>query len=131
MKWRKAPDELKATLDLAMRGIDAEKRMMFGFPVYFINANMFIGLFEDRLFIRLSEELREATERRTGALKHLEPMPGRPMKDYVVLPESLYSKEKEFRALISAAADHMRSLPAKVKKVRPIKAGPQKTDPKK
>jgi TfoX/Sxy family transcriptional regulator of competence genes len=121
MKWRKAPDELKATLDLAMRGVDAEKRMMFGFPVYFINANMFIGLFEDKLFIRLPDELREATELRTGALKHLEPMPGRPMKDYVVLPESLYSKEKDFRALITAAADHARSLPAKVKKARPKK----------
>ena len=118
MKWRKAPDELKATLDLAMRGVDAKKRMMFGFPVYFINANMFIGLFEDKLFLRLPDELREAAERRMGKLKHLEPMPGRPMKDYVVLPESLYSTEKDFRALITAAVDHARSLPAKVKKAR-------------
>jgi hypothetical protein len=51
MKWRKAPDELKATLDLAMRGVDAE------------------------LFIRLPDELREATERRVGSLKHPGPMP--------------------------------------------------------
>ena len=43
------------------------------------------------------------------------------MKDYVVLPESLYSTEKDFRALITAAVDHARSLPAKVKKARPKK----------
>ncbi|MBE3064938.1 MAG: TfoX/Sxy family protein [Spirochaetes bacterium] len=123
MKWRKAPDELKGILDLAMQGIDAEKRLMFGFPAYFINANMFIGLFEDKLFIRLSDELREATERRMGALKHLEPMPGRPMKDYLVLPQSFYSKQKELEALIAAAAVHARSLPAKVKKAGPKKPG--------
>jgi TfoX/Sxy family transcriptional regulator of competence genes len=121
MKWRKAPDELISILDLAMGGVDAEKRTMFGFPAYFINANMFIGLFEDKLFIRLPEELREATERRAGALKHLEPMPGRPMKAYVVLPQSFYSKERELTALVRAAADHARSLPAKVKKARPKK----------
>jgi len=116
MKWRKAPEDLKTTLDLAMQGIGAEKRMMFGFPAYFINTNMFIGLFEDKLFIRLPDQLREATERRTGALKHLEPMPGRPMREYFVLPQSFYSTEKDFRALIAAAAAHARSLPAKVKK---------------
>jgi hypothetical protein len=47
MKWRKAPHELKATLDLAIKGIGSEKRMMFGFPAYFINTNMFIGLFAE------------------------------------------------------------------------------------
>ncbi len=118
MKWRKAPEELKAVLDLAMRGVAAEKRMMFGFPAYFINANMFIGLFEDKLFIRLSDDLRKSTEQRTGALKDLEPMLGRPMKDYVVLPQSLYSKEKDLEELIAAAAIHARSLPPKAKKPR-------------
>ncbi|MCX7039645.1 MAG: hypothetical protein NT005_11015 [Spirochaetes bacterium] len=47
MKWRKAPEDLKTTLDLAMQGIGAEKRMMFGFPAYFINTNMFVGLFAE------------------------------------------------------------------------------------
>ena len=126
MKWRRAPEELKEILDRAMQGVDAEKRMMFGFPAFFINANMFTGLFEDKLFIRLSDELREATERRTGALKHLEPMPGRPMKDYVVLPESFCMKESGLEALIRAAAVHARMLPAKVKKAGPKKAGPKK-----
>jgi hypothetical protein len=48
-------------------------------------------------------------------------MPGRPMKAYVVLPQSFYSKERELTALVRAAADHARSLPAKVKKARPKK----------
>lgn len=126
MKWKKAPEELKAALDSAMRGVAAEKRMMFGFPAYFINAHMFVGLFEDTLFIRLSADLRKSTEQRTGPLKNLEPMPGRPMKDYLVLPRSFYAKEKDLEALIASAADHARSLPPKVKKTGPKKAPPNK-----
>jgi len=28
---------------------------MFGYPAYFINGNMFVGVFADKLFLRLSD----------------------------------------------------------------------------
>ena len=65
MKWAKAPDELKILLEEVMKGFDCEKRLMFGYPAYFINSNMFVGLFQDQLFVRLSEHQLE--ELRTGA----------------------------------------------------------------
>ena len=116
MKWQKAPEELKAALELAVQGTACEKRMMFGFPAYFTNGHMFLGLFESQVFIRLSDQLRSALEARTGPLRHLEPMPGRPMKDYFVLPASFYSSEKDFAALIAGAAVYAGVLPAKKKK---------------
>ncbi len=56
MKWQKAPEELKVLLERVMTGIDCEKRSMFGYPAYFINQNMFAGLFQSAVFMRLSPE---------------------------------------------------------------------------
>ena len=55
MKWVKSPEELKDLLEAAMKDTKCEKRPMFGYPAYFINNNKFIGLFQDRLFARLSD----------------------------------------------------------------------------
>jgi len=115
-KWQKAPEELKAALDRAVQGTVCEKRMMFGFPAYFADGRMFLGLFESKVFARLSDQLRSALEAKAGPLPHLEPMPGRPMKEYFVLPPSLYAHEKDFAKLIGEAAAHARTLPPKAKK---------------
>jgi TfoX/Sxy family transcriptional regulator of competence genes len=68
MKLNKAPAELVDLLGLTMEGIDCEKRLMFGFPAYFINKNMFAGLFEDRLFFRLSNEQLESLREKAGLI---------------------------------------------------------------
>ncbi|WXG47581.1 MAG: TfoX/Sxy family protein [Candidatus Atabeyarchaeum deiterrae] len=63
MKWKKAPPELVDFLAEKMRGVKCEFRKMFGYPAYFINGNMFVGIHGDSLFIRLSkpdiEEIRK------------------------------------------------------------------------
>ncbi len=71
------PDEPRVTL-----------RPMLGSISAFVNGNMFAGLFGNDLFVRLSEESREELLEKEGA-SVLEPMKGRPMKEYVVIPESL------------------------------------------
>jgi TfoX/Sxy family transcriptional regulator of competence genes len=119
VKWQKPPDELKQALERAVQGVECQKRMMFGFPAYFANGHMFLGLFESQLFMRLPDQIRAATERQAGPLRHLEPMPGRPMKEYFVLPGSFLANEKSLAALIAQAAAHAQSLPAKAK--RPAK----------
>ena len=121
MKWQKAPADLVALLDRAIQGVDCEKRQMFGFPACFAAGHMFAGLFEARVFVRLPDQLRASVEKRSGPLRNLEPMPGRPMKEYFVLPESFYSHEAELAALLVQAAARARSLPVKVKKSRPRK----------
>jgi len=54
VKWIKAPEELKLLIEDLMAPVDCQKRPMFGYPAYFINGHMFAGLFQDKLFIRLS-----------------------------------------------------------------------------
>jgi TfoX/Sxy family transcriptional regulator of competence genes len=116
MKWIKAPDELKALLEKAMEGIECEKRPMFGYPAYFINRNMFIGLFQDQVFVRLSDSQLSSLKPKFASIVNLEPMPGRPMKDYFVLPKEIYTSNRTFREIIRTAAEHARQLAPKAKK---------------
>jgi hypothetical protein len=45
-----------------------------------------------------------------------EPMKGRVMKEYVVLPDSLYNDTEKFHELLRSSYDHVSSLPVKKKK---------------
>ncbi|MGA2764077.1 MAG: hypothetical protein ABSG17_11990 [Spirochaetia bacterium] len=75
MKWVKAPEELKGVLAAGMEGIDCEKRLMFGYPAYFINSNMFSGLFQASVFIRLSPAQVASLRKQHPSIAALEPMP--------------------------------------------------------
>jgi hypothetical protein len=71
---------------------------------------MFCGLHEDRLIVRLPEAERARLLRQEGA--HLfEPMPGRLMKEYVVVPTPLTNPD--LRKWMAAALDYAAGLPAK------------------
>jgi len=115
MKWQRAPEELKALLEKTMTGIDCEKRLMFGYPAYFINKNMFAGLFQSSVFIRLSPGQLSGLLKQHPSIAALEPMPGRPMKDYSVIPEALYRNESAFAKVAAEAADYARTLAPKKK----------------
>jgi TfoX/Sxy family transcriptional regulator of competence genes len=45
-----------------------------------------------------------------------EPMKGRVMKEYVVLPDSLYNDPEKFNELLSRSYEYVSSLPVKPKK---------------
>ncbi len=121
MKWVKAPEKLKTLLENAMKGIDCEKRPMFGYPAYFINKNLFAGLFQDQLFLRLSPEQLHELSGKHQQILHLEPRPGRPMKDYHVLPKTLQAKPAELAKIIAKSAEYTRTLAPKAKKPRKSK----------
>ena len=57
---------------------------MFGNLAAFVNGNMFAGVFGNDLFVRISDGDRAALIAEGG--RDFEPMPGRPMTGYVVLP---------------------------------------------
>jgi TfoX/Sxy family transcriptional regulator of competence genes len=118
MKWIKAPDALKAHIDSLMKDVECERRPMFGYPAYFINKNMFAGLFGDKVFLRLPPDQVASLSKSFPGLAHLEPMPGRPMKDYYELPEKLHKDPKRISKVILEAAEYCRTLPAKAKKSR-------------
>ena len=130
MKWQKAPEELKLILEKATNGIECEKRLMFGFPAYFINGNMFAGLFQSFLFLRLSPDQVAELRKKDPSLSALEPMPGRPMKQYFVIPRAMHQDVTALGRVTRGAAEHTRSLAPK-KKVPKEKTAKKKTIKKK
>ena len=116
MKWRKSPEELVTTFESVMPGAPAVMRNMFGFPAGFIHGNMFVGLHQENMILRLSEESRTELLAIEGA-KLFEPMPGRPMREYVVVPLSIVQDRERLSQWVSKALEHATSLKPKVKKV--------------
>ena len=87
---------------------------MFGYPAAFRNGNMFAGLFQDSMILRLGEADRLALSKRGG--RPFEPMPGRPMREYVVVPAKVVGDPAELQTLIEKSAAFAASLKPKPKK---------------
>jgi TfoX/Sxy family transcriptional regulator of competence genes len=89
-------------------------RPMFGNLSVFVNGNMFAGLFGEDLFVRLPDDERARLAASGG--RPFEPMPGRPMSGYVLLPDGWRQDPKTARQEIGRALEWARSLPAKAPK---------------
>lgn len=115
--WIKPSVELVERFGEAVAGIDGlEVRKMFGYPTGFIGGNMTAGLFAETMIVRLAEGERD--ERRAVGWSQFEPMPGRRMREYVVLPPDVAANPEEARAWVERAATYVRTLPPKQPKVR-------------
>lgn len=94
-------------------------RPMFGNQAAFVNGNMFAGLFGDRLFVRLSDQDRATLMKAGGA--DFEPMPGRAMKGYTVVPGGWIDDSRGSAQWVEAALKFTAALPAKDKEKKPRK----------
>ena len=72
--------------------------------------------------IRLSEEERAKFLLLEGA-SPFEPMPGRPMREYVVVPPAMVTDEGPLRAWLEKALAYARSLPPKPPKSKGSRKG--------
>ena len=93
-----------------------ERRQMFGYPCAFINGNMFAGLHEQRLIVRLPAE---AAARPFAVM-------GKVRKDYAAIPDALDCPPQQFREWISSALDYAKALPPKERKAKAKAAGTAK-----
>lgn len=113
MKWKKVPAELGDFLEKALKPFNCQKKIMFGCPAYFINNNMFAGLHQEEVFIRLSGKDREKVVGTYEGVHPFEPTKGRIMKEYVVVPQTLYSNPSTFKEFLRLSHDYVASLPPK------------------
>ncbi|MCX6090586.1 MAG: TfoX/Sxy family protein [Atribacterota bacterium] len=115
MEWKKVPEKNRKILDHAFEVYpEAERKMMFGCPGYFINGNMLAGTHQETFFIRLSEEDQKEIFQKAAA--PFTPMVGRTMKGYVTLPASIPENEADFREWLGKGIAYVRTLPPKAKK---------------
>lgn len=116
MEWKRTPDELVKFFEEKTAPIDCERRKMFGYPCCFIGGNMFTGTFGVNIFIRLGEKDRKRALEAHGDMKAFEPVPGRKMGEYLVVPEEVRLDAAAFDDLLKRSVEYARSLPPKPKK---------------
>ncbi len=87
-------------------------RPMFGNLSGFVNGNMFMGLLGNDLFLRLSDEDRVELLKIKGA-STFEPMKGRPMKEYVVIPKTWRGQPEMMKSWVSQSLEWAKKLPQK------------------
>ena len=93
-------------------------RPMFGQLSAFVNGNMFMGIFGEDVLLRLPEDDRAELTAAGGG--PFEPMPGRPMREYVLVPPAWREDPARIRRWAARALDHAEELP-------PKQAGAKKT----
>jgi TfoX/Sxy family transcriptional regulator of competence genes len=113
--WRKSPEALQERFAAAVAGIEGlEQRKMFGYPAGFIGGNMTTGLHQESWIVRLPAD--ERTRLLDEGWSTFEPMAGRPMREYVALPDEVVADPDQARAWVERAAAYVRTLPPKAPK---------------
>jgi TfoX/Sxy family transcriptional regulator of competence genes len=139
MAWKRSSPALVEAFGAALPADPrVERRQMFGYPCAFVNGQMFTGLHEERLVVRLDERGRSELLGIPGA-EPFEPLPGRRMHEYVVVPPRLVAHGLALREWIERAFAFGLSLPPKGKRsprpasapAKPPPAAPAAAKPKK
>ena len=122
--WDKPNEKLVKLLDETVANLEFDKpvdyRPMFGCPAYFTGGNLFAGVWQQTMMLRLSEDDRAEVAAAGGV--PFEPMPGRTMKEYVALPPDMMADPDVAAMWVGKAAAYAASLPPKEKKPRKKKA---------
>jgi len=114
-KFVKSSPELVERFETAMARMaapDIVLRPMFGYPCAWIGGNMLTGLFAEEWWVRVSEPDREALLTLPGA-HPFEPMPGRAMGRYVVMPPDVAARDLDLDTWLARAIAFTRTIPPK------------------
>jgi TfoX/Sxy family transcriptional regulator of competence genes len=118
MTWTKNSPETVARIEEALRDIPVNKRQMFGCPCWFGGDALCCGAHDDHLFLRLAEQDREQLLAEWPEVRRFEPLPGRVMREYLVLPSALLENGPTLREWLMRSFVYASSLPPKEKKPR-------------
>ena len=87
-------------------------RRMFGYPAAFVNGNLATSLHRANWVVRLPGPAAAELLAIEGAAP-FEPMPGRPMRGYVVLPTAIVADDDALAAWVARAIEYTAGLPPK------------------
>ncbi len=119
-KWRRSPEELiKRFAEITESLVEIEPRKMFGYPCAFLNGHLFVGLHQENMVLKLNDDDREEFFK-TYRTRPFEPMAGRIMREYAIVPEKVIASDKLIKEWLQRSMAYVKSLPPKVakKKIR-------------
>jgi len=120
MKWEKMSQDTAKKLETLVQPFACQKKPMCGHDVYWVNGNMFSGIFQSIIFVRLSpKDQNEFLEKYKDA-RLFEPMEGRPMKEYVVVPEQVLEDKDAVGEWMKRSFEYTESLPEKKAKAKKV-----------
>ena len=112
MEWEKMSQEAAERLEKLVAPFECRKKRMFGHESYFVGDHMFAGVYGDRIFIRLSKkDVAEFLE--IEGAKNFEPVAGRPMREYVVVPEAILEDPGAIDGWLKRSYGYVAGLPPK------------------
>lgn len=118
--FQKPPAELLQRFEEVLGRVatpETTRRPMFGHPCAWIHGNMATGLFGDRWWVRLSPD-RLAAVLESGEATTFEVMPGRTMRGYAVMPDSVVRDDAAVASWASEALAYTSTLPEKTPKAK-------------
>ena len=113
--WDKSPADLAERFTATVSAMPgAEVRKMFGYPAGFVNGQLFTGLFASSWHVRLPDA--ERAELAAAGGTPFEPMPGRPMREYLILPPEVAADPSAAQPWLNRAQAYVQRLPPKKKR---------------
>jgi TfoX/Sxy family transcriptional regulator of competence genes len=121
MDFPKSPPALVDRFDaVAAEHPEATRRVTFGYPCLYVGGNMVSGLFGARWHVRLGAEETAELLKEPGAAP-FEPMPGRPMTGFTLMPDAAVEDDAAVRRWVERAIAHGATMPVKTPKPRKAK----------
>jgi TfoX N-terminal domain len=114
--FAKSPAELVERFDTVAADFPAaQRRLTFGYPCLYVGGNMVSGLFGSSWHVKLGPNERRELEAIPGTAP-FEPMPGRPMTGFTLLPPSIIDDDVAIHRWVQRAIEYGATLPPKVPK---------------
>jgi TfoX/Sxy family transcriptional regulator of competence genes len=114
--WPKASKELGERLVPVLEKYRCDRRKMFGADVWFVNGNMFMGVFGDGIFMRLSDDDGQAIKKEFPGAGVFAPTERTVMSEYVSVPGTSLDDLGRLGRWIERSYALVISMPAKVPK---------------
>jgi TfoX/Sxy family transcriptional regulator of competence genes len=116
LKWEKPSDDLLEILSKRFKDVDCRLKKIFGQYAFFLNGNMIAGVHQADIYIRLSTEDMNWAMNIYKEIRAFEPKPGTIMKEYIVVPASIYNDDILFSEIVNMSIKYVSQLPPKTKK---------------
>ncbi len=113
MSWQRPSENLVRLLNDSLQGVECEKKKMFGQYAFFMNGNMFCGVHQSSIFLRMAREDLEEAMSRYSELGKFEPREGMVMKEYLQASPEFVRDLELFRELLKKSVEYARNLPPK------------------
>ena len=106
------PDALVSFDSAFPTDVRAVRKQMFGMPAGFVNGNMFMGVWDDGVLLRLDDDTLSSVRGLPG-VGSFAPMEGRTWKDYALVSAGRWGEARELVEWARKALEHTAKMPAK------------------